>query len=222
VETRPANQWAGGIAPNGESRRRVASPVVDDDSSGRRFQRVARRIGSGSGDGNGKLGEQASDVLDGLRADQDATTNILPRPAFPRDVHGGRGAAPTAPLLPEATGFDAARLGSSAIDSVARAGTRVFVGEGVSGPEARLQITRGTLTGAEIQLRIGPCGVEAALLTRSESSRQTLCLAMQEVAHRLRKKGFVLRVSARLPARSDVTTASVDDAVDWPNDCPRR
>jgi hypothetical protein len=76
---------------------------------------------------------------------------------------------------------------------------RLLVGSGPQGAEVRLRIGHGPLAGAEIHLRNLPGGVEAVVLTRVESSRQTLAVAMEEVARRLQRKGYALRVEARDP-----------------------
>jgi hypothetical protein len=74
---------------------------------------------------------------------------------------------------------------------------RLLIGFGAGGAEARLRIGGGPLAGAEIHLRQGPGGqlaIEATVLTRLESSRQTLSLAMEEVARRLARRGYTLRI----------------------------
>ena len=71
---------------------------------------------------------------------------------------------------------------------------RVLIGRGPAGAEARLTIASGPLAGVEIHLREGAAGLHASLLTRTASSRQTLAMAMEEVAQRLKRKGHVLRV----------------------------
>lgn len=71
-------------------------------------------------------------------------------------------------------------------------GDRLLVGAGPHGAEVRLRIGAGPLAGAEIQLRQAAGAVEAAILTAEGSSRQTLVMAMEEVARRLRLRGRVL------------------------------
>ena len=71
---------------------------------------------------------------------------------------------------------------------------RVLLGHGPTGAEARVSISTGPLSGAEIHLRMGPNGVEAAFLTQVASSRQTLVKVMDEVARRLRQRGQNLQV----------------------------
>jgi hypothetical protein len=71
---------------------------------------------------------------------------------------------------------------------------RLLVGQGSAGAEARLTITDGPLAGAHIHLRTGPGGLQAAVSLSSESSRQTLLTAMDEVARRMRDKGHKLTV----------------------------
>jgi hypothetical protein len=73
---------------------------------------------------------------------------------------------------------------------------RLLVGVGPRGAEARLRIGHGPLAGAEIHLRHLPGGIEAVVLTRVECSRQTLAVAMEEVARRLQRKGYAFRVTA--------------------------
>jgi hypothetical protein len=70
---------------------------------------------------------------------------------------------------------------------------RLLLGFGPQGAEVRLRIGHGPLAGAEIHLRQLPGGVEAMVLTRVESSRQTLAVAMEEVARRLQRKGYAFR-----------------------------
>jgi hypothetical protein len=70
---------------------------------------------------------------------------------------------------------------------------RVLVGTGPQGEEARILIGAGPLAGTEIRLLATGGVVEAQLLTRSESSSQTLAVALGEVKVRLRARGLVLR-----------------------------
>jgi hypothetical protein len=78
---------------------------------------------------------------------------------------------------------------------VATCPDRVLVGTGGSTPEARVRIGDGPLAGTEIQLVAVPGGVEARVLTVHAGSRQTLSVAMDEIAQRLRRKGHALRMS---------------------------
>jgi hypothetical protein len=73
------------------------------------------------------------------------------------------------------------------------AADRLLVGLGASGAEARLRIGGGPMAGAEIQLRLAGGGIDAIVVARVESSRQTLARAMEEVARRLARKGYTLR-----------------------------
>jgi hypothetical protein len=73
---------------------------------------------------------------------------------------------------------------------------RLLLGSGARGAEARLRIGHGPLAGTEIHLRHLPGGVEAVVLTRVESSRQTLAVAMEEVARRLQRKGYAFRLTS--------------------------
>jgi hypothetical protein len=87
---------------------------------------------------------------------------------------------------------------------------RLLIGQGPAGAEARLSITDGPLAGAQIHLRTGPGGIQAAVSTTNESSRQTLSTAMDEVARRMRDKGHRLNVrKAPPPTRPEHT--------DWNN-----
>jgi hypothetical protein len=76
---------------------------------------------------------------------------------------------------------------------------RMLLGFGPQGAEIRLRIGHGALAGTEIHLRQLPGGIEAVVLTRVESSRQTLAVAMAEVARRLQRKGYAFRAEARDP-----------------------
>jgi len=79
---------------------------------------------------------------------------------------------------------------------------RLLVGRGPMGAEVRLQIGAGPWSGAQIHLVERPGGIELRLLTHHEDSRQTLALAMDEVAERLRGKGIDLRANdAGRPSR---------------------
>jgi hypothetical protein len=71
---------------------------------------------------------------------------------------------------------------------------RVLVGTGGLGAEARVRIGGGALAGTEIQLVAVPGGLEARVLTVHAGSRQTLSVAMEEIAQRLRRKGHSLRL----------------------------
>jgi hypothetical protein len=71
---------------------------------------------------------------------------------------------------------------------------QLFIGRGPAGAEARMMITVGPLAGTEIQLREGPGGVQASIITQNASARQTLSSAMSAVAERLKAKGQKLDV----------------------------
>lgn len=74
---------------------------------------------------------------------------------------------------------------------------RLLIGQGPEGAEARLTIGgHGPFAGAEIRLRHGPAGLAACVLTEPEGSRQTLCMALEEVARRLERRGLVMRIAA--------------------------
>jgi hypothetical protein len=85
----------------------------------------------------------------------------------------------------------------------AAAAERLLVGVGPRGAEVRLRIGHGPLAGTEIHLRQLPGGIDALVLTRAESSRQTVAVAMEEVARRLGRKGYVFRAEARSPSAGD-------------------
>jgi hypothetical protein len=91
------------------------------------------------------------------------------------------------------------RVGISALPPGTPAAPRLLLGVGPDGAEARLRIDRGPLAGAEIHLRQlgGGGGIEALVLTRVESSRQTLAVAMHEVARRLQRRGRAFRAAYR-------------------------
>lgn len=74
------------------------------------------------------------------------------------------------------------------------AADRVLLGARGDVAEARIRIGTGPLAGTELSVSAGPGArlVEAALLTCSAGSRQTLSLAMEEIRARLRAKGIVL------------------------------
>jgi hypothetical protein len=87
---------------------------------------------------------------------------------------------------------------------------RLLIGQGPAGAEARLAITDGPLAGAQIHLRTGPGGIQAAVSSSTESSRQTLVTAMDEVARRMKEKGHRLTVRlAPPPTRPEHSN--------WPN-----
>src|SRR5450432_533646 len=71
---------------------------------------------------------------------------------------------------------------------------RILIADGGGESEARIRIGSGALAGAEIRLTAAPGSpaVAAELLTRTEGSRQTLSVAMDEIRLRLRSKGIAL------------------------------
>ncbi len=93
---------------------------------------------------------------------------------------------------------------------------RVLVGHGTLGAEARVRIGEGQLAGAEVRLLHGAGGIEASLLTRTESSRQTLVVAMDEVARRLQSRGVMLRVQR--PTDTSRTSLQATDRWSAPPD----
>jgi hypothetical protein len=80
---------------------------------------------------------------------------------------------------------------------------RLLMGFGPQGVEVRLHIGQGMLAGSEIHLRQGAGGIDALVLTRVESSRQTLAVAMDEVARRLHRKGYVFRPGSADPGERE-------------------
>jgi hypothetical protein len=92
----------------------------------------------------------------------------------------------------ERPGTEAAARVSAATSVTLDSTHRLLVGRGPAGAEARLSIDAGPLAGTIIHLRESPRGIEAAVLTTVASSRQTLLLALDEVARRLREKGHTL------------------------------
>lgn len=100
---------------------------------------------------------------------------------------------------------------------------RVLVGEVGPAVEARIRIDSGVLAGSEIRLSSTPGSqaVAAELLTRSNGSRQTLLVAMDELRLRLRSKGIALaarpRTAAdrRAPLPRDVRDASSGGGSGW-------
>lgn len=113
------------------------------------------------------------------------------------DAHGKAAAIGTGGLIAPAPGVPSRSPGrptGAAVDAVAAARRveRLLLGSGPLGGEARIQLGAGPLGGCEIQLRAAGSVIEARLLTHGETSRQTLTVAMNEVAARLRKKGIAL------------------------------
>jgi hypothetical protein len=71
---------------------------------------------------------------------------------------------------------------------------QLLIGKGPNGSEAKMIISVGPLAGTTINLREGPGGLEAQILTQTASARQTLTSAMQSVASRLKDRGHKLDV----------------------------
>ena len=76
---------------------------------------------------------------------------------------------------------------------------RILVGDVGGDIQARIRIGSGALAGAEIRLSAAPGShaVAAELLTRTDGSRQTLCVVMDEIRLRLRGKGIALAARPR-------------------------
>lgn len=90
------------------------------------------------------------------------------------------------------------------------AAIRLLVSVGPTPPsEVRLLVQDGPLAGSEIHLRLAPPGIDATVLTRLESSRQTLSVAMQEVARRLQQRGLVVRTTVAQAGRGEVAHDAV-------------
>jgi hypothetical protein len=71
---------------------------------------------------------------------------------------------------------------------------QLLIGKGPDGAEAKMIISVGPLAGTTINLREGPGGLQAQILTQNASTRQTLTAAMDAVALRLKGKGHNLEV----------------------------
>jgi len=90
---------------------------------------------------------------------------------------------------------------------------RILVGDFGGDVEARIRIGSGVLAGAEIRLSSAPGSraVAAELLTRTDGSRQTLSVVMDELRLRLRGKGIVLAARASGPDGRDRSSRDRDD-----------
>ena len=138
--------------------------------SGARFQDTLRRGGS-SGPGGSQAETALAAALAGwFRAEPPPRSPPPPPPIAP--------APPTAP--------------PPKID-------RILVGDVGGDVQARIRIGSGALAGAEIRLSVAPGSraVAAELLTRTDGSRQTLCVVMDEIRLRLRGKGIALAARPR-------------------------
>jgi hypothetical protein len=82
-------------------------------------------------------------------------------------------------------------LGTSAIRPPLRLAPqqRILIASGHGTPQARIQIGAGQLAGSEIHLALAGTRIEAQVLTRNESSRQTLVAAMDAVREKLKARG---------------------------------
>lgn len=165
------------------------------EASGAFRDTLTRALGSGHGSGGGPAGR---DVV-GLG-------RTRPRdPASPAEDVGeaGRG-----PLEGAARGLGGLREGDGGLAGV-RAGEghtvvaptssaslvapRVLVGSGALGAEARILIGDGPLAGAQIHLRAGAGGIEAAILAANPSVRRALGAAVDEAGRRLVRRGLRFR-----------------------------
>jgi hypothetical protein len=140
--------------------------------TGSRFRDTLRRGGSDEpGTAGPEMGAAAAAALAGW---------IRPEP-------GPRQGTPPPPIAPTAPPAPPPRI------------DRILVGEVGGDVEARIRIGAGVLAGAEIRLSSAPGSraVAAELLTRTDSSRQTLSVAMDELRVRLRRRGIVLAARSR-------------------------
>jgi hypothetical protein len=69
---------------------------------------------------------------------------------------------------------------------------RLLVSTGGVNPQARIEISGGSLAGSQIHLTTSGNRIEAQLLTGTEASRQTLVTAMDAVRERLRARGLII------------------------------
>jgi hypothetical protein len=138
--------------------------------SGPRFRDALRKAGSDDTDGTAS-GTAMAAALAGWFRPEPAVKPLVSPPSIPP-------AGPSAP--------------PPRID-------RVLFGEVGTSVEARIRIASGTLAGSEIRLSSTPGSraVAAELLTRSNGSRQTLLVAMDELRLRLRGKGIALAARPR-------------------------
>lgn len=118
--------------------------------------------------------------------------------------------APRAPSAPAIRGTSDRTIEAPTLPGGPR--DRLLLGVGAHRAEARLFFGQGPLAGAEIYLQHGPGGVHAVVLTRLESSRKTLSVAMHEVARRLARKGHRFRAAGCLPADPEGLLVAVDRA----------
>jgi hypothetical protein len=80
---------------------------------------------------------------------------------------------------------------------------QLLIGKGPHGAEAKMIISVGPLAGTTINLREGPGGLEAQILTQTASARQTLASAMQAVSSRLKERGHKLDIKFDNTVRSE-------------------
>jgi hypothetical protein len=138
--------------------------------AGLRFRDTLRRADSGDSAGP-ETGSAQAAALAGWSRPSDA-----PRPP-----------APPPPIAPPAPPAPPPRI------------DRILIGDVGGDVEARIRIGAGVLAGSEIRLSSAPGSraVAAELLTRTDGSRQTLSVAMDELRLRLRRKGIVLAARPR-------------------------
>jgi hypothetical protein len=157
------------------------------DEGGARFRDLLRK----------KFEHKTGEGPRGARGSSDAPDaggQLPPGLAIPHSFASHlRPEGPARPIRPDSPPTLSSPPGASAS---AASADRLLLGVGPGGAEARLAIGHGPLAGSEIRVREGAGGLDAAVLTKSESSRQTLISAMEEVARRLQGKGHVLRLVA--------------------------
>lgn len=80
---------------------------------------------------------------------------------------------------------------------------RVLIGQSDLGAEARIRIASGMIAGTEVQIVAGKNGVEASVLAAPENSRRNVDYAMEEMAYRLRRKGYSVQITDNSPGRQE-------------------
>jgi hypothetical protein len=80
---------------------------------------------------------------------------------------------------------------------------RVLIGQNELGGEARIRIASGLIAGTEVQIIAGKYGVEASLLSTPEHARLNVEHVMEELAYRLRRKGYAVQVKEHTLGRQN-------------------
>ncbi len=175
----PVNDIMGASAPSGPRKDDLSSAGRDADRkpvrSGARFRQALRRDGSGDGAGPEAGSAIAAALAGWLRPEPP------PRPSSP---------PPLAPAAPPSA--------PPKID-------RILIGDVGGDVEARIRIGSGALAGAEIRLSSAPgsSAVAAEVLTRTDGSRHTLSVVMDELRLRLRSKGIALATPVARPRSAE-------------------